>query len=81
MFDLRWLLALLFTVYGAVLTVLGAAFTSPRDLDRAGGVNVNLWVGLSMLATAAAFAAWARLRPVPPPPDSTAGEPTRPDAW
>ncbi|MGV9264866.1 hypothetical protein ACWDRR_09415 [Kitasatospora sp. NPDC003701] len=67
-FDLRWILALLFGVYGTVLTVLGATVTSQADLDRADGVNVNLWVGLGMLLGAAAFAGWARLRPIRLPP-------------
>ncbi|MCX4744380.1 hypothetical protein OG455_02420 [Kitasatospora sp. NBC_01287] len=77
MFDLRWILALLFTFYGAVLTVMGAAFTSQRDLDRAGGINVNLWMGIAMLIAAALFGAWARLRPVRPatPPEPAAPAP------
>lgn len=70
LFDLRWILALLFGVYGTVLTVMGATVTSQHDLDRAGGVNVNLWVGVPMLLGAASFAGWARLRPIelPGPP-------------
>ncbi|MDH6109324.1 drug/metabolite transporter (DMT)-like permease [Kitasatospora sp. MAP12-15] len=72
LFDLRWILALLFGVYGTVLTVMGATVTSRHDLDRAGGVNVNLWVGIAILLGAAVFAGWARLRPIQlpePPPD------------
>ncbi|MDH6137556.1 drug/metabolite transporter (DMT)-like permease [Kitasatospora sp. MAA4] len=64
LFDLRWILALLFAVYGVVLTVMGAAFTSQADLDRAAGTNVNLWVGIGMLIGAAAFATWSLLRPI-----------------
>ncbi|MDH6122661.1 hypothetical protein [Kitasatospora sp. GAS204B] len=64
MFDLRWILAMLFTLYGTVLTVLGAAFTTDLDLARAGGVNVNLWVGIGMLIGAALFGTWAGLRPL-----------------
>ncbi|MER6395475.1 hypothetical protein ABT263_05325 [Kitasatospora sp. NPDC001603] len=73
-FDLRLILALLFCIYGTVLTVLGATATSQADLDRAGGANVNLWVGVGMLVGAALFAGWARLRPVRLPPG--AAEPT-----
>ncbi|MFE4605307.1 hypothetical protein ACFRKE_31090 [Kitasatospora indigofera] len=68
LFDLRRILALLFVVYGTVLTVMGATVTSQSDLDRAGGVNVNLWVGVGMLIGAAAFAGWAALRPIRLPP-------------
>ncbi|WP_327070604.1 hypothetical protein OG500_33655 [Kitasatospora sp. NBC_01250] len=72
--DLRWILAALFTCYGAVLTVLGAAFTSAADRALAGGVNVNLWVGIGMLVMAAAFAGWARWRPISlPEPDLRPG--------
>ncbi|MCX5208099.1 hypothetical protein OG689_02025 [Kitasatospora sp. NBC_00240] len=73
LFDLRRILALLFGVYGTVLTVMGATVTSQADLDRAGGVNVNLWVGVGMLLGAAAFAGWARLRPIRLPPASDPG--------
>lgn len=67
LFDLRWIIALLFGVYGIVLTVMGIAATSQADLDRAGGVNVNLWVGGGMLLVCAAFAGWAWLRPITVP--------------
>ena len=32
--------------------------------QRAAGINVNLWVGVSLLATAAFFIAWALIRPL-----------------
>jgi hypothetical protein len=73
LFDLRHLLALLFAVYGTVLTVLGAAFTSAADRAKAAGWNVNLWSGIAMLALAAAFAAWALLRPLDREAPSRAG--------
>ncbi|MFJ1709778.1 hypothetical protein [Kitasatospora sp. NPDC088346] len=72
-FDLRRILALLFGVYGTVLTVLGATATSQLDLDRAAGVNVNLWVGIGMLLGSAAFAGWAKLRPIRLPPTTVDG--------
>ncbi|WP_199882035.1 hypothetical protein [Streptomyces sp. CB03911] len=77
LFDLRRILALLFGIYGAVLTVMGATVTSQADLDRAGGVNVNLWVGIAMLLGSAAFAGWAALRPIRLPP--TVSGPAGPD--
>ncbi|HEV2778311.1 MAG TPA: hypothetical protein VGX25_02825 [Actinophytocola sp.] len=71
MFDIRLIVALLMGVYGLVLTVLGIAFTPDEQIARSANVNINLWAGIGMLAVAAAFIAWARLRPlkVPPPPD------------
>ncbi|MCG8919605.1 hypothetical protein L6E12_27910 [Actinokineospora sp. PR83] len=72
LFDLRGILALLFGVYGAVLTVMGLVSTSQADLDKAAGVNINLWMGVFMLVVALAFLAWARLRPLAVP--DTTGE-------
>lgn len=64
LFDLRWIIALLFGIYGVVVTVMGIGFTTQADLDKAGGINVNLWTGIPMLVVAALFALWAQLRPV-----------------
>ncbi|HEY2699434.1 MAG TPA: hypothetical protein VGJ45_28520 [Pseudonocardiaceae bacterium] len=64
LFDLRWILALLFGVYGIVVTVMGIWFTSPAELDKAGGINANLWTGIPMIVVAILFALWAQLRPV-----------------
>jgi hypothetical protein len=33
-------------------------------VQRAAGINVNLWVGISLLATAACFITWALVRPL-----------------
>ncbi|MCO1654316.1 hypothetical protein [Pseudonocardia humida] len=63
LFDLRSVIALLFGVYGLVLTLLGALGTGPADLDKAGGVHLNLWTGIAMLAVAAGFVLWVWLRP------------------
>ena len=63
LFDLRSVIALLFGVYGLVLTVLGLAATSQADLDKAGGIAINLWTGIAMLVVAAVFVLWVRLRP------------------
>jgi hypothetical protein len=77
LFDLRYVLALLFVVYGAVLTVMGIGFTTQAGLDKAGGVNINLWGGVVMLVVGILFAAWARWRPIVVP---AAGEATADDA-
>ena len=69
-FDIRIFIASLIGLYGVVLVVVGLVGTSEDELARAGGVNVNLWAGLGMLLFAAAFVAWARLRPVVVPDKS-----------
>lgn len=77
-FDIRTFIALLIGIYGVVLVVTGLVGTSDEELARADGLNINLWAGLGMVVVAAAFVAWARLRPVvvPAHPDSDDG-PTR----
>jgi hypothetical protein len=66
-FDIRLIIALLIGVYGLVITVLGIGFTTDEDLAKSAGVNVNLWAGIGMLLAAAAFVAWAKLRPLAVP--------------
>jgi hypothetical protein len=46
-----------------MLTILGIG-ASDADIDRAVGINVNLWTGLAMLAVAALFLVWALTRPL-----------------
>jgi hypothetical protein len=75
MFDVRLIIALLMGVYGLVLTILGIGFTTDEQIARSAGVNINLWAGLGMLALAAAFVAWARLRPLELPPADDDGPP------
>ena len=63
LFDLRRIIGGLFIVYGVLLTVLGL-FDSQEEIDKAAGVNINLWAGLGMLVIAAAFTLWTVLRPL-----------------
>ncbi len=63
LFDLRRLIGGLFLIYGAILTVLGIG-ASNEEIDKAAGVNLNLWVGLSLLAVGALFLVWAFARPL-----------------
>ncbi len=63
-FDIRYVIAGLIGVYGVILVVYGLFATEDAELARADGFNVNLWCGIGMVVVAAAFAAWARLRPV-----------------
>ncbi|MHA3702019.1 hypothetical protein ACXR2U_07520 [Jatrophihabitans sp. YIM 134969] len=66
LFDLRTIIGVLFAVYGVVCLVIGLVSFTDADSDRAGGVNVNLWAGIGMLALAAFFIGWCLLRPVVP---------------
>ena len=63
-FDIRNFIAALIGAYGLILTVLGLVGTDQSQLDKAGGLAINLWAGIGMLVAAGAFALWARLRPV-----------------
>lgn len=63
LFDLRTVIAVLFAVYGVLLTLLGLFGGSEADLQKAGGINLNLWTGVGMMVVAAIFVTWQRLRP------------------
>ena len=74
LFDLRWILAFLFGVYGIVVILMGLlvhakTYTASGQDVR---VNVNLWTGIPMLVLAALFALWAALRPTFVPVSATA---------
>ncbi len=62
LFDVRRVIGGLFTVYGIIVTLVGV-FDSGTALRKAGGVRINLWVGLAMLALGVLFLAWQWLRP------------------
>lgn len=53
-FDIRIVIALLVGIYGVVLTILGIA-ESQAEVDKAAGININLWGGIGMLVFAALF--------------------------
>jgi hypothetical protein len=63
LFDLRRIIGGLFVVYGTLLAVLGL-FDSQKEIDKAAGVNINLWAGLGMLAFGLLFITWALTRPL-----------------
>ncbi|MFI0968041.1 hypothetical protein ACH4S8_42865 [Streptomyces sp. NPDC021080] len=80
LFDIRRIIGGLFVIYGVIVTVAGIN-ASDADLAKAGGVNINLWTGLGMLALGLFFLAWLWLRPLPPPlPETPAGEQPPPAA-
>ncbi|MEU6057746.1 hypothetical protein [Streptomyces sp. NPDC047097] len=70
LFDIRRIIGGLFTVYGIIVTIAGIT-ASDADLDKAVGVNVNLWTGLGMLALGIFFLVWLKLRPTAPPPPAS----------
>ncbi|WP_328748062.1 hypothetical protein OHT57_21350 [Streptomyces sp. NBC_00285] len=69
-FDLRRIIGGLFVLYGVIVTIAGI---NPSDatLDKAEGVNINLWTGLAMLALGIFFLTWLKLRPMAPPPEES----------
>ncbi|UUU22718.1 hypothetical protein [Streptomyces sp. DSM 40750] len=69
LFDIRRIIGGLFVVYGIIVTIAGIT-ASDADIDKAEGVNINLWTGLGMLGLGVFFLAWLRLRPTPPPVDA-----------
>jgi hypothetical protein len=73
LFDLRTVLALLFFVYGIVLTIVGLVSTTEADIAKAGGWNINLVTGIAMLVLAIFFTVWVRLRPVKAPVEEIEG--------
>jgi hypothetical protein len=81
LFDVRRIIGGLFVVYGVIVTIAGIT-VSDADLEKAEGININLWTGLGMLALGVFFLVWLRLSPaVPPPATPEPGEPdpTGPD--
>jgi hypothetical protein len=63
LFDLRWLIAGMFVVYGIILSITGI-FDSQAEINKAAGVRINLWTGIGMFIVGLVFAAWARWRPL-----------------
>ncbi|MEU1095351.1 hypothetical protein ABZ389_19200, partial [Streptomyces sp. NPDC005877] len=47
LFDIRRIIGGLFTLYGVIVTIAGLT-ASDADLDKAQGVNINLWTGLGV---------------------------------
>jgi hypothetical protein len=63
LFDLRRIIGGVFVALGLLLTILGL-FDSQEEIDKAAGVNINLWAGLGMLALGVLFLVWAFARPL-----------------
>ncbi|MFD8236976.1 hypothetical protein ACFV20_34500 [Streptomyces sp. NPDC059696] len=67
LFDIRRIIGGLFVLYGVIVTIAGLT-ASDADIDKAEGVNINLWTGLGMLLLGVFFLVWLKLRPAAPPP-------------
>jgi hypothetical protein len=63
LFDLRRIIGGLFTVWGVLLIILGAT-DSDAEINKAAGININLWAGLAMLVFGLAMLLWAFTRPL-----------------
>ncbi|MEW2494081.1 hypothetical protein AB0942_11095 [Streptomyces nodosus] len=77
LFDIRRIIGGLFVVYGVIVTIAG--FTaSDAAIDKAVGININLWTGLGMLLLGPFFLVWLKLRStLLPPLPPEAAEPHR----
>lgn len=74
LFDLRLIIALLFGIYGVVLTFVGLFDTTDADLAKTGGININLWTGVAMLLVTAFFVIWTVARPLRVPTEAEAAD-------
>jgi hypothetical protein len=63
LFDLRRIIGAVFVFYGLLLAVLGL-FDSQEEIDKAAGVNINLWAGVGMLVFGLLMILWALTRPL-----------------
>src|SRR5689334_20019458 len=79
LFDIRRIIGGLFVVYGVIVTIAGIT-ASDAEIDKAVGVNINLWTGLGMLALGLFFLGWLWLRPLPPTVPDTPAEENHPPA-
>ncbi len=77
MLDLRIYICALFLIFGATVTAMGIS-PDQAQIDRAAGVNINLWAGLAMLGLAIVMGVWAFLSP-PELPGPDAEDPAMPD--
>ena len=63
LFDLRRIIGGVFVAWGVLLVILGI-FDSDAEIEKAAGVNINLYAGLGMLVVGGLFLLWAFTRPL-----------------
>lgn len=73
LFDIRTIIGVLVGVYGIVLIIVSFVNTS-KQVDKADGVNINLWAGIGLLVAGLVFVTWARLRPIVVPEEGEGEE-------
>ena len=61
LFDLRYLIGGLFTVYAGSCSPLPDSSPQMPTRQKAADININLWLGLFMLLIGIFFLVWARL--------------------
>jgi membrane protein YdbS with pleckstrin-like domain len=61
--DLRFVIALMFLIFGVLVTLSGFEATT-AEIDRAGGINISLWAGLAMLVLSGVFWLWLIKAPI-----------------
>ena len=66
LFDVRRVIGGLFVIYGLLVGAIGV-FDPPAQIDKAQGVNINLWAGVGMLVLGALFLIWQWVRPAEVP--------------
>ena len=74
LFDVRRVIGGLFVVYGVIVTLIGL-FDGDAEIDKAQGVRINLWMGLSMLVLGLLFLLWLRLNPAEAPAQQAEEDP------
>ena len=63
LFDLRRIIGGVFVAWGVLLMILGLT-DSDAEIDKAAGININLYAGLGMLVVGLVFLLWAFTRPL-----------------
>lgn len=61
--DLRFVIGLLFLIFGVLVTGAGL-LADDAQIDQAAGINISLWTGLAMLVLSGVFFLWLALAPV-----------------
>jgi hypothetical protein len=63
LFDLRRIIGAVFLVWAVLLVILGIT-DSQAEIDKAAGININLYAGIGMLVVGLFFITWALMRPL-----------------
>jgi hypothetical protein len=60
--DLRTFVGTMFLIFGVIVTAVGLG-ASQADIDKAGGLNISLLIGILMLVMGAFFIIWLLIKP------------------